>query len=95
MDDVIADIIDKPNYRCRICGLLHFDPPWGEDGESLTYDICPCCFAESGFDDLWIANIRAYRQKWLDNGAKWHHAKSMPVGWNLEEQLSHIPEEFR
>ena len=95
MDDENADIVNNPNYRCRICGLLHLDPPWGEDGGSPTYDICPCCFAEAGFDDFLIVNIRAYRQKWIESGAKWRHPKYMPEDWNLEEQLSHITDEFQ
>lgn len=71
------------------------EPPWGEDGDEPSYDICLCCGAEFGFDDYTIELIRGYRQKWIDTGAKWAYPEFRPEDWNLEKQLEHIPVKFR
>lgn len=28
---------------CRVCGLPLDEDPWGEDGKTPNYTICPCC----------------------------------------------------
>lgn len=81
-------------YICRICGSEQVDAPWGDDGESPTYDICDCCGVEFGYEDSTLQGIKIYRSKWLDNGAKWYHKKSEPESWSLEDQLSHVPAKY-
>lgn len=81
---------------CRVCGFQYADYyPWGEDGDTPTYDFCNCCGVEFGFDDDEIEDIRAYRAKWLSSGAVFDLPTVRPENWNLEEQLKNIPEEFR
>jgi len=81
-------------YNCRVCGAEQLDAPWGDDGESPTYDICDCCGVEFGYEDSTLQGVKKYRQKWLDGGAKWHHKKSEPENWSAEEQLPHIPVKY-
>lgn len=82
---------------CRVCGFQYAADyyPWGEDGNTPSYDFCVCCHAEFGFDDWEIEELRAYRAKWLSEGAKFRELTMCPENWNLEEQLKNVPEEFR
>ena len=80
---------------CRICGLDQGYPAWGEDGETPTYNMCPCCGVEFGYEDAFLDTIRDYRQTWLANGGKWLMPQLRPEGWNLQEQLRQIPPAYR
>jgi len=57
--------IDNKSF-CRVCGYNNLEPPWGDDGKSPTYDYCPCCGVEFGYQDACIEGIKSYRKKWLD-----------------------------
>lgn len=81
-------------YICRVCGAEQLEAPWGDDGESPTYEICDCCGVEFGYEDSTLQGIKKYRTKWLEDGAKWHSKKSEPENWSVVEQLSHIPEKY-
>lgn len=83
------------NLNCRVCGYQSVDPPWGEDGRSPIYDFCPCCGVEHGYQDSSPLGARNYRTEWISAGAKWEEPASKPEGWDLSEQLSLIPSEFK
>ena len=38
-------------FYCRICGYRLGFEPWGDDGKTPTYEICPCCGVEFGNED--------------------------------------------
>lgn len=80
---------------CRVCGYLLSSPPWGADGQSPTFEYCPSCGVEFGYEDSNIAGMRAYRERWLATGARWAERGGPPPCWNPEEQLTNIPEPFR
>ena len=82
-------------FNCRVCGLNQGFEPWGEDGETPSFDICDCCGVTFGYQDCKITAIRKHRNQWLENGAKWFSPKEKPENWSLEEQMKYIPEEFR
>jgi len=73
--------------RCRVCGLVQSEPPWGDDGHCPTFDFCPCCGVEFGYGDASPTGVHRWRQKWLASGAKWAEPEEMPTNWSLEEQL--------
>lgn len=81
-------------HNCRICGLFQEEQPWGKDGESPTYNICPCCGVEFGNEDYTIKSVHEYRKLWLEKGAVWFSIKEKPINWLLEEQLKDISKEF-
>ncbi len=84
----------KNNY-CRICGFYYENYyPWGESCDSPTYDICVCCGAEFGFDDISEYSAREYRSEWLKKGAKFFHPASCPENWDISEQLKNIPKDY-
>lgn len=79
-----ADMSDK---YCRVCGFKLRFSPWGKDNNTPTYEICPCCGAEFGYDDYTPKSIKAYRKKWIKSSAKWFDSKMKPENWNFEDQL--------
>jgi hypothetical protein len=80
---------------CRVCGKIQDDPPWGEDGQCPTYDICDCCGIEFGYGDCTLKAIQASRERWLAKDAKWKYPEEKPTSWSLEEQMKNIPEEYK
>lgn len=59
-------MLNKMLNTCRICGYTAENfIPWGEDGQIPSYEICPCCNVEFGYEDTQISSIRNYRKKWI------------------------------
>src|SRR5690349_9486820 len=81
--------------HCRVCGLAQPDFPWGEDGKSPTFMLCSCCGVEFGYTDATWRQVRQWRDDWIAAGARWREPGLKPPGWSLEEQIGHIPMEFR
>ena len=81
-------------HRCRVCGLWHDPPSWGEDGQSPDYTFCACCGVEAGYQDCTPDAARAFREKWLAREAPWDEPRARRVDWDLNEQLRHIPPGF-
>lgn len=81
-----------PEYHnCRICGYSNEDFPWGEDGKSPTFQICPCCGVQFGVGDITSADIQQYRTEWAKHNYKWFEPDKKPSDWSLEEQMKNIP----
>lgn len=85
----------KKNHNCRVCGYYSDDLPWGEDGNSPSYEICICCGVEFGNEDYTIDSVRLYRKRWIENGSNWFFSKFKPVDWDMEKQFENIPEDYR
>jgi hypothetical protein len=83
------------NLACRVCGNIQSDPPWGEDGQCPTYDICDCCGVEFGYGDCTLEATKAFRKKWLSAGANWKYPNEKPSDWSLEKQMENIPKEYK
>jgi len=88
-------VADESLYHCRICSWKLDEPPWGEDDHTPDFTFCPCCGVECGYQDASSKGIYAYRQRWLQAGATWLYPEVKPSGWDLDEQLRHIPVPFR
>lgn len=88
-----SDLSSK--FACRVCGLLHPEPPWGLSGNDPSYEICPCCGVEFGYEDCTKIGVLSYRKRWLDSGGHWKFKKLQPSDWNMDEQMSQIPKDFR
>lgn len=55
-------------HTCRVCGYYDKELlPWGEDGETPTFEICPCCNVEFGYEDVQLSSIKSYREKWMNS----------------------------
>lgn len=86
---------DKKNI-CPVCGFQGLNEAPYDEELNASYDICPCCGVEFGYDDFKIDNIvfEIARNKWLAKGAKWFKKDEKPKNWILEEQLKNteLPE---
>jgi hypothetical protein len=80
---------------CRVCGKIQGDFPWGDDGQSPTYDICDCCGVEFGYGDCTLKAIRIFRNRWISQGSNWRCPEKKSMNWSLDEQLKNIPEEYK
>ena len=85
----------QPWRFCRVCGYEPASPPWGEDGRSPTFEICPSCGAEYGYNDATLAAVLRYRDRWLKAGGHWYDPQIRPDGLSVETRLSRVPEAFR
>ncbi len=86
---------EDEKYRCRICGLKQNTPPWGENCETPTFNICACCGTEFGYEDNNTSAIKKNRNRWLANEANWFDPDERPEDWSVEEQLEKIPEKWK
>lgn len=79
-------------YKCPVCGYDGLNEvPYNETGGNASFEICPCCNFEYGFDDYSEGETFAsYREKWLKNGAKFSDSEIQPLEWNLEKALEQI-----
>ena len=80
---------------CRVCGLRQASPPWGQDGNSPTYEFCPCCGVEFGYGDATVVGTKRWRESWLSAGAKWFESDSRPSDWDADAQLAQLPDAYR
>lgn len=77
------------DYVCRICGFLNKNSFYDEYRNPL-YEICPCCGAESGYEDTTPSAVDNNRRKWIQEGSRWFHPELKPDNWDLEAQLLRI-----
>ena len=84
-------MVREPELTCRVCGYKDPELPWGADGHTPTFELCPCCGVQHGYEDMTLVAARKYRATWLAAGAKWH-SKTKPVArLIIEHQLAHVP----
>ena len=88
-------MVHNSKHHCRVCGLRQSNPPWGEDGQCPTYEVCDCCGVEFGYEDTTPDGVKKARTGWLASGASWFAPEARPVSWDLETQMRMIPAEYR
>jgi hypothetical protein len=76
---------------CPVCGFAGLkEPPYGKENLP-TYEICPCCGFEFGFDGDNNQDVfSAFRKLWIDSGANWFIANQKPVHWDMQKQLDNL-----
>jgi len=79
---------------CRVCGLYQADAPWGRDGTAPSYNICPCCGSEFGYDDATRAAVLRKRVLWRAAGSVWFAPAEKPSNWSLSAQMEQIPSDY-
>ena len=84
----------KNEYVCRVCGYINYEITC-EKGIYPTYNICPCCGVEFGYEDIDLASIRKYRENWINSGCNWFLDAGIKKDWNFLEQLKNIPDAYK
>ena len=78
-------------YTCPVCGFPNLDePPWDPVTKSPSFDICPCCGFEFGYDNATPTAMKKYRLNWVKTGARWFLPNLKPPDWSLRQQLLNI-----
>ncbi len=80
------------NYQCPICGWPELvEPPRAKDG-SPSFEICPCCGFEFGFDDDdQRITYAQWRTRWIAEGMVWwSFSRPPPKEWSPAEQVSKL-----
>ena len=81
------------NYTCPVCGFKGLEENPYNQRKEPSYEICPCCGFEFGFDSAGSKeSLIEYRQRWIKDGARWFIERLKPENWDLEAQLKNIEE---
>jgi len=86
----------KNKFICQVCGYPELEEDASKDCH--TYEICPCCFSQSGFDLFpeFPETIINLRTKWIKDGANWQSrvirkhgilCDPIPEGWDAINQM--------
>ena len=72
---------------CPVCGYLYLNEPPVDNQGCASFEICPCCGTEFGYNDANVSHD-ALRMRWLQSGALWFSKATLPPdGWSAENQL--------
>lgn len=71
------------------------EAPWGEDGETASFDICRCCGTTFGYQDGLVEAVKKTRQLWQESGMVWFHPEEKPIDWCFEDQAINNPIKYR
>ncbi len=75
---------------CRVCGFEPIAPPWGEDERTPTFEMCPCCGVEYGYEEATQHAARQWRRRWLESGAKWADKGTPHDGLDTTTRLARV-----
>ena len=86
------DSVSK-RYNCPACGFILDFEPWSNG--LCSYEICPCCGIQFGYDDCAGGNIqrrgelhKEWRRDWIGSGMPWwSRGAAAPTDWNPAKQL--------
>ena len=77
-------------FTCPVCGFEGLDEAPYDALGCASYDICPCCGIEFGYDDASRAH-EELRAAWVDRGMPWwSRSRKPPVHWDPAEQLRRL-----
>lgn len=84
----------RRGYMCPVCGFNALAEPAFDEHNMPSYEVCPCCGFEFGFDSQNDpAEFKRYRDTWMDSGAIWFISTRKPKGWNKQKQFNNITQQ--
>lgn len=79
---------------CRVCGYRpEGRPPWGYDGASPVFDVCPSCGVGWGYQDTTSGDVARYRREWLELYGPRYDQMISPIP--VLARLDDVPAAFR
>ena len=83
--------INDVDFYCRVCGYESGDRPWGDDGHLPSFDMCPCCGVEWGYEDNGLFSTERYRNLWIEKGAPWFSRHIQSDSLSFDERMRRSP----
>lgn len=76
---------------CPVCGYDKLaEVPYDQYGYP-SYEICPCCGFEYGFDDSSEGKtFEEYRNEWIKNGYPFYDNEVLPKNWSEVDMLKQL-----
>lgn len=72
---------------CPVCGFSELDEPAYDAHGCASFQICPCCGVEFGYDDA-TRSHKELRAQWIQRGMPWWSTvMKPPIHWNPVAQL--------
>ena len=83
-------ISTKTGFMCPVCGSTSLDKPPRSANVGGSYEICPCCYFEFGYDDEAVGfSDDQWRRLRIAEGMPWSsRSRRQPSDWGPVEQLS-------
>ena len=86
------------SFVCPVCGYPDLDENPRGESTGGSYERCPSCGIQFGYDDEAGGNLDAraeiyekWRHQWIERGMRWHSVGiPQPRYWNPQEQLRKI-----
>lgn len=80
--------ISTTKHRCPVCGYTGLEEAAYDEQGCPSFDICPCCGTEFGYDDHAEAHAEL-RRKWVEGGMRWWSRTTLPPPeWEPQKQLA-------
>ncbi len=78
-------------FVCPVCGHRDLvEPAWDITTGTPSFNICPCCGCEFGYEDATPKAKNRYLLNWIKKGAIWFKPDLKPANWDLREQLKYM-----
>ncbi|MCB1215194.1 MAG: hypothetical protein KDK66_06940 [Deltaproteobacteria bacterium] len=78
-------------YTCPICGYPNLEENPRSEADGPSYEICPCCAFEFGYDDDDQGyTYDQWREEWISAGMPWRGSKEIPQNWDPKKQLENL-----
>jgi hypothetical protein len=75
-------------FMCPVCGFRGLSEPPYDEYHCASFEICPCCGTEFGYDDA-NKSFDQLRAAWIAAGMLWHSRSTPPSdGWDGHAQLA-------
>ena len=82
----------EARFMCPVCGCGELKKPPRSETTGGSYEICPCCGFQFGYDDedQGISD-EEWRRRWIEKGMPWSaRIRRPPPGWDPVEQLRRL-----
>lgn len=76
-------------YMCPVCGYPNLQYPPYSPQSGASYEICPSCGFQFGYDDEdQSITFAQWRQGWIERGMPWYSSGiAPPINWDPSVQL--------
>ncbi|EDY20430.1 GCN5-related N-acetyltransferase [Chthoniobacter flavus Ellin428] len=77
-------------HLCPVCGWPELNAPPYDEARNGSFEICPCCGVEFGYDDAARGQtLEQTRARWIAGGMKWWStSRPEPKNWDATRQLA-------